>query len=166
MRASSQRKKHQPRPRNILRALRLIICFPLGLYVMWTEARWPRLVKTAVSAAAAALLVAILLPMTNPPEREIGGIHLVDEKPQVDVFGPEAPADRDVIDIYAPRRTALILEPTATPVPEVVYCNNGGKYYHSEECVYVKDTTPDVKLSRALEAGYSQCPDCNAPAPY
>ena len=160
--------------RNILRVnwrflaglLPLIICFPLGLYVLWTKARCPRMLKTALSAAVALVLIAILMPATNPPERETGGIYLVDEKPQVEVYGPEAPADREIIEIYAPRRTALVLEPTPTPAPIIVYCNNGGKHYHSEDCKYVKETTPDVKLSRAIEAGYTKCPECNAPDPY
>ena len=104
--------------------------------------------------------------MTNPPEREIGGIQLVDEKPQVEVYGPEAPADREVIEIYAPRYTAVILEPTATPVPIIVYCNNGGRHYHVEGCKYVKEDTPDVTLSRAVAAGYTRCVECDAPEAY
>ena len=130
---------------------------------MWTRTRWPRLIKTAVSAAVALGLFAILLPMTDPPERPTGGIQLVGESPNVEVFGPEAPADREIIEIYAPRRTAVILEPTATPAPVIVYCNNGGRYYHSETCHYVKDTTPNVTLSRAVNAGYTRCPECDAP---
>ena len=166
LRAQSTKASRRARRRSIAVALQLIICFPLGLYVMWTRTRWPRIVKSSVSAAAALLLAAILVPLTDPPEREVGFVHLVDEKPQVDIHGPEAPADREVIEIYAPRRTAILLEPTATPVPVVVYCNNGGKYYHSEECIYVKEDTPDVSLTRAIEAGYSKCPDCHAPEPY
>ena len=104
--------------------------------------------------------------MTNPPERQIGGVHLVDEEPKVEVYGPDAPADREIIEIYAPRRTALVLAPTPTPAPVIVYCNNGGKYYHCEDCKYVKETTPDVTLTRAVAAGYTQCPDCAAPSPY
>lgn len=153
-------RKRRP---NMIRTLSLIICFPLGLYVLWTRSCCPRSLKTLISAAAALVLIAILTPMTNPPEREIGGIRLVGAEPEVDVFGPEAPADREIVEIYAPRRTAILVEATATPVPVVVYCNNGGKYYHSEECVYVKDDTPSVTLTRALEAGYTQCTSCNAP---
>lgn len=152
--------------RSIAGVLPLIICFPLGLYVLWTKTRCPRLLKTVLSAAAALALVAILLPMTNPPERETGGIYLVDEKPAVEVYGPEAPADREVIEIYAPRRTALLIQPTATPKPVIVYCNNGGKNYHTEDCKYVKETTPNVTLTRAIEAGYTKCPECDAPEAY
>ena len=134
--------------------------------MMWSKTNWPRLLKTAVSAAVAFMLIAVLIPMTNPPERKVGGIMLVDEKPQVEVYGPEAPADREVIEIYAPRRTALLLQATPTPAPVTVYCNNGGRYYHSEDCRYVNSDTPDVSLSAAVKAGYTKCSECNAPEPY
>jgi len=146
--------------------LRLIVCFPLGLYVMWTKSKWPQEVKVGVSAAVIVLLIAILLPLTNPPERERGGINLVEQKPQEDLQGPEAPADRAVIEIYAPRYTSIILEPTSTPPPVMVYCNNGGKQYHSADCRYVRPTTPDVTLEQAIAAGYTQCKECDAPSPY
>lgn len=166
MRAQKYKRQNRVNWRSVVGILPLIICFPLGLYVLWTRTRCPRAVKTALSAAAALALVAILLPMTNPPERETGGVYLVDEKPAVEVYGPEAPADREIIEIYAPRRTALLIQPTATPKPVIVYCNNGGKHYHSEECKYVKETTPNVTLTRAIEAGYTKCPECDAPEGY
>ena len=166
MRALNKKTPKRTNWRTVVRLLSLIICFPLGLYVLWTRTRWSRMLKTTVSAAVAVLLIAILLPMTNPPERETGGIHLVDEEPKVEVYGPEAPADREIIEIYAPRRTALVVQPTATPKPPVVYCNNGGKHYHSEECRFVREDTPDVTLTRAVEAGYTKCSECNAPDPY
>jgi len=155
-------KKRTPAA-SICKVLSLIICFPLGLYVMWTRTRWPRSLKTLVSAVAALILVAILMPMTNPPEREIGGVRLVGADVETDVLGPEAPADREIVEIYAPRRTAIIVEATPTPAPVIVYCNNGGQHYHSEGCTYVKEHTPNVTLKRALEAGYTKCPYCNAP---
>lgn len=133
---------------------------------MWTKARWPRALKTAVSLVAAAILIAILLPTTNPPERETGGIYMVDAEPIIDVQGPEAPADRQVVEIYTPKQTVVIIDPTPTPEPVIVYCNNGGFYYHSEDCVYVKENTPFVSLSAALDAGYHQCQECNAPPEY
>lgn len=166
MRAQKNRNFRKRDWRGVVRILSLIICFPRGLYVLWTKTRWPRIAKTAVSALVAAILIAILLPMTNPPERQTGGIHLVDEEPKVDVYGPEAPADREIIEIYVPRRTALVIQPTATPQPVTVFCNNGGKHYHSEECKYVREDTPDCSLTRAIEAGYTPCSECNAPSPY
>ena len=79
--------------------------------------------------------------------------------------GPEAPEDRGKIEIYTPRRTAIIVEATPTPAPIIVYCNPGGQYYHSEDCVHVqKGETPQATLEQALKAGYRQCPECNAPS--
>ncbi len=146
--------------------LTLIICFPAGLFAMWKNPRCPLFAKSAVTLAVSALLIAVLLPLTDPPERQTGGIYLVDETPCVEVQGPEAPADRQVIEIYAPRYTSIILEATATPEPIIVYCNNSGKYYHVETCKYVNEKTPDVTLTRAIEAGFTQCPECDAPSPY
>lgn len=161
--ASARRTKQ---PMSLAALLTLILCFPAGLYAMWVNPRLPRAAKSAVTLAVCAVLLAILLPVTNPPERETGGIYLVGKNPSAEVQGPEAPADRQIIEIYAPRYTAIILEPTPTPVPVVVYCNNGGAKYHSADCRYVNENTPDVSLNAAILAGYTQCTECNAPSPY
>ena len=105
-------RKHS---RNLGIVLRLIFCFPLGLYAMWTRAPWSKWAKIAVSALVAAVLVVILTPSTNPPERQIGGIVTVDGDPAYTLLGPEAPEDRGKIEIYTPRRTAIIVEATPTP---------------------------------------------------
>lgn len=163
MRKTTQ--KSQKKGFNLWRAIRLIVCFPLGLYVMWTKSRWPVAIKAAITLTVVLLLAVILTPLTNPPERTAGGIRLVEAEPRSDVYGPEAPTDRDMVEIYAPRRTAVLVEATATPEPIIVYCNNGGRYYHSKDCRYVKPTTPKADLSQALKAGFSKCPYCNAPDP-
>ena len=143
--------------------LRLVFCPPLGLYLMWTRTRWPRLVKVGSSALIALVIALILMPMTDPPARQTGGVRVVGDRLQVDVLGPEAPADRQAIDVYTPRRTAIIVEPTATPQPVVVYCNAGGKYYHNKDCKWVRPTTPSVTLAQAIRAGYEPCEECGAP---
>ena len=162
-------ENNKPSPRakiHPVTLITLILCFPAGLFAMWKNPHFPRAAKSTVTFAAAALLIAILLPATNPPERETGGIYLVDKTPAVEIQGPEAPADRQVIEIYAPRYTSIILEATPTPEPIVVYCNNGGAHYHVRECKYVRKDTPNVSLQRAIEGGYTQCTECAAPSPY
>lgn len=161
--SQNRRKDAKRRLQNLSVCLRLIFCFPLGLYVMWTRTRWPRFVKVATTAFIAMVLTAILLPMTNPPSRGAGGIVLVGVRPEVEILGPEAPADRDVVEIYAPRRTAIIVEATPTPEPVIVYCNPGGLYYHNQGCKWVVATTPQATLTQALKAGYLPCTECDAP---
>ena len=163
MSSKKSRAAARKRRENLGVILRLVFCPPLGLYLMWTRTKWSRLVKVGASALIALALVLILTPMTDPPARQTGGVRVVGDSLQVDVLGPEAPADRAAIDVYTPRRTAIIVDPTPTPQPIVVYCNQGGKYYHVKECKYVRDTTPSVTLAQALRAGYKPCPDCDAP---
>ena len=153
------------RRENIGVILRLIFCFPLGLYMMWTRTRWPRTVKIGVSALIAFAIVAILVPLTDPPARQIGGVRVVGSAQEVDVLGPEAPSDREIIDVYTPQRAAIIVEPTATPQPVIVYCNQGGKYYHNKDCKWVRATTPAVTLEQAIRAGLKPCEECGAPEP-
>lgn len=119
-----------------------------------------------ISILIAALLVVILLPQTQPPERYVGGVQLVSAD---DVFiGPPVADNFQRIDLYSYNVTvdSVLAEPEPTPEPIYVYCNDGGKYYHSKECVYVKKTSARVPLLQALNAGYQQCPDCNAPEAY
>lgn len=170
MSVSRNRSSRHPKEQNIVRRknlgviLLLIFCFPLGLYRMWTSTSWPRAMKNLASLAVAGLLLAIFLPGTTPPDRAYGSVTLVDARPTADIFGPEVPEDHVWVEIYAPRVTPIIVAPTPTPVPVIVYCNDGGRYYHSADCVYVKATTPQVQLYRAIDAGYKQCPNCDAPA--
>ena len=161
--SKSTQASAKERRRNVGVILRLIFCFPLGLYYMWTRTDWPRPAKIAVSAAIAFSLVLILTPMTDPPERQTGGVVVVGDRLEVDVLGPEAPVDREEIDVYTPRRTAIIVEATPTPQPIIVYCNIGGQYYHAKDCKYVRANTPAVALDQAVRAGYLRCPDCDAP---
>ncbi len=151
------------RRQNIGVILRLVFCFPLGLYQMWTATKWPRLVKVGVSALVAFLILVILTPLTDPPARQVGGIRVVGDRLQVDVLGPEAPEDREIVEIYTPHRTAIVVEPTPTPEPILVYVNNGGHYYHAKECRYVTERTPAVTLAQAISANYTRCPECDAP---
>ena len=163
MASKTSRSAGKKRRQNLGVILRLVFCPPLGLYLMWTRTKWPRLVKIGASALIAFVIVLILTPMTDPPARQTGGVRVVGSGPQVELLGPEAPEDREDIDIYTPRRTAIIVEATATPEPIIVYCNTGGQYYHSKNCKWVKPTTPSVSLQQAVRAGFTQCPDCDAP---
>ena len=161
--AGKKKKKKNSRREDLLLILRLVFCFPLGLYVMWTKSRWPRWVKILASAAVLAVIAIILNPMTDPPARQRGGVVVVGDRLQSDALGPEVPEGHEAVDVYTPRRDTIIVEPTATPQPVVVYCNPGGQYYHNKDCRYVRPTTPSVTLAQAIRAGYKPCEECGAP---
>ena len=146
----------------------LIGCFPAGLYMMWSpKCRWNFFVKTLVSAIIAACVVFIIIPQTEPPQRYVGGVELKTLSAEADQ-GPLPTADFERIDLYNYNiiSDSVLASPEPTEVPVYVYCNNGGKYYHSAECTYVKKTSTHCTLLQALNAGYKQCPDCNAPKGY
>lgn len=148
-------------------ALWLALCFPAGLFFMWSDrCEWNRALKTGVSMFIAAALTVILLPQTKPPERFTGGVEIVTEADEM--IGPMPTAGFERIDLYSYNivTDSVLAEPEPTPEPIYVYCNDMGKYYHSQECVYVKNTSVRVTHLRALDAGYSQCPDCSAPPAY
>ena len=145
--------------------LLLIFCFPLGLQRMWTRGLWTRRTRWVVTGVIGLVVFLILAPFTDPPTRQTGGITVIDTAVEDDTQGPVAPENRTAVDIYVPQRTAMIIEATPTPEPTIVYCNDGGQYYHVKGCKWVKPTTPSVTLSQAVNAGFTQCPDCDAPAP-
>ncbi len=147
----------------------LVFCFPAGLLMMWSDrCKWPRFAKTLISVSFAALLLAILLPQTRPPERVKGGVELVGLTPALEVQGPQlaegAPQFDAYVPVYQPEAT-LFVEPTPTPVPVYVYCNDGGEYYHTKNCRYVKANTPKVTLGQAVAAGFKRCKTCRPPLP-
>lgn len=172
MKASNHSTKQRTRRRRAQAyshkntALWLLLCFPMGLYRMWKNSRWPIAVKSLVSILIFAILVAIVLPVTQPPERYIGGVELLTNEDML--IGPTPPEGFERISMYSYNVTAdsVLAEPEPTPVPIYVYCNDGGKFYHSKECTYVKATSNHCSLLQALDAGYKKCAECDAPAEY
>ena len=160
---AGKKKRQKRRTENVKLVLLLICCFPIGLYRMWTKSRWKGYVKAAVTAVIAFAIFLILSPMTDPPARQVGGVRVVGDAESGAVLGPQVPDDYEAVDIYTPQRATIIVEPTATPQPVVVYCNPGGKYYHNKDRRYVRPTTPSVSLAQALRAGYEPCEECGAP---
>lgn len=145
----------------------LIFCFPAGLLMMWSDrCKWPRSVKSLISLGFAALMIAVLLPQTRPPERAQGGVEIVGLSPALEIQGPQpaedAPQYEAYVPLYQPQNT-LFVEPTPTPVPVYVYCNDGGEFYHVKGCRYVKINTPKVTLTQAASAGFKPCEKCHPP---
>ena len=54
----------------------LVFLPPLGLYLMWTEAKWRTWLKIAVSAAWAAVIVIMLTQLIELEEPEKGSVKI------------------------------------------------------------------------------------------
>ena len=168
---SPDRRSAKTKPRgsraNSAVARWLIFCFPAGLLMMWSDrCKWPRYVKSLISLGFAALILAVLLPQTKPPERAQGGVEIVGLSPAMELQGPQLEDGKPQYDVYVPvyqPEATLFVEPTPTPVPVYVYCNDGGQYYHTKDCRFKHATTPKVTLTQAVSAGFKACPKCNPP---
>lgn len=154
--------------KNIVRILLLIFAFPVGLYVMWRdECPWNIWLKSLISAAWLALIVCALVFLPSLDDfQPHGNVEIIAQKGNKKVLGPTQPEgvpDTAQIVRNASESSSLISEPTPTPDPVMVYCNDNGVYYHLESCRYVYPTTPRVRLAAALNAGKTACPYCKPP---
>lgn len=146
----------------------IVFAFPVGLYIMWKDScPWNRWLKTAVSAAWAAVLVCAVLVLPSIDKYQYSGnVEIVARKTNKAMLGPAQPEGiPDTVQIVrnASETSSLISQPTPTPDPIMVYCNDNGVYYHLQGCRYVYPTTPRVRLLAALQAGKTACPECKPP---
>lgn len=150
----------------------LVLAFPVGLYIMWDEGKWKTWLKVLVTAAWAAIVLSaiIFIPMCTSMEYQLGGQELAHNDPRMvngrEYLAPLPPEDLpETSQLYQDVSSSrLISEPTPTPVPTYVYCNDNGKYYHLAGCRYVyANKTPHVTLTAARNAGKTACPYCRPP---
>ncbi|MDL2205726.1 hypothetical protein LJC33_02305 [Eubacteriales bacterium OttesenSCG-928-N13] len=132
--------------------------------MMWSNrCPWNRVIKCGVSLVFVALVLLITLPMTRAPQIQSGGVQLVSLEGGDDLVGPTMQAGATPYEVYVPQfvpKKSVIVEPTPTPEPVWVYANDGGEYYHTKKCKYVKENTPKVTLIQAADAGFKQCKQC------
>ena len=144
----------------------LVVCFPYGLFLMWRTQRWHPAIKALVTTGFVALTVAVLLPLTMPPTRGTGGVHMVGVEKNVAVYGPELPAAMD--GGYAGYGVVSgASAPVFSDAPETevtyVYANDNGQYYHRLDCKYVAYYSRKYELPVAYYNGYLPCQECGAP---
>ncbi len=145
----------------------LVLAFPVGLYIMWDEGKWDTWLKALITGVWAAIVVlGVVLMIIAPWQYDTGSVEIVsldNNKRMLAPFPPENLPEQAQVLRNATQTSSLISEPTPTPVPTRVYCNDNGKYYHLEGCRYVYSTTPKVTLNQAKNAGKTACPYCKPP---
>ncbi|MBQ3667666.1 MAG: hypothetical protein II920_00420 [Clostridia bacterium] len=167
----------------------LVFAFPVGLYIMWDESKWKLWLRILVSVVWTAIIVFAIVLLTGVTEPEKGSVvinskvlgtievtinsedmnagDIIAEKKSVKLMlaplPPEDLPETSKLLRSSTEESKLISEPTPTPKPTMVYCNDNGKYYHLAGCRYVMTTTPRVTLTAAKNAGKTACPDCKPP---
>lgn len=146
----------------------IVCCFPVGLYLMWSvECDWQRWIKSTISLVFVAMIACIFFLLPPVPEARLeGSVEIIGMEASREMFAPLKPKgvpDTAQLVKKASETSALISEPTPTPNPVMVYCNDNGLYYHMKGCRYVYTTTPRVTLLQALNAGKKACSICDPP---
>ena len=148
--------------------IRWLICFmPVGLIMLWNPGcKWKKTNKLAASLISIAMATIIVCGILTVAEQQMfhsAKTERVSLHAAVEPYGPDAPAeakysykDENII------RPAVVVTPEPTLVPETAYVNDGGKYFHCENCRFVKSTTPCYYVPTLLNRGFKPCEECAA----
>ncbi len=148
--------------------IRWLICFlPVGLALMWhPSCRWKKVNKAAISMGSLALAAIVALGVVGAVQqsgRMRSGVQLVSTRPQVEVYGPAVPASVSYSYVESDTiQQAVVITPEPTEKPETAYYNDGGRYFHTENCSVVRGNTPCYAVTRLLGMGIKPCPKCAA----
>ena len=166
-------KSHPPKPRkprkprvplrdneNLKTALWLLVP-PVGLSRMWRRScTWHPAVKACISVAMAAVLVAVLIaPTATPPKG--GGVQLVTNRPEVEVYGPDLPSF--IVPGYTSEQTDSIIVPAVENDVHYVYAADGAKCYHEYKCKFAYASSQRLTVFEAYYLGFAPCNRCKPP---
>ena len=166
-------KSHPPKPRkprkprvplrdneNLKTALWLLVP-PVGLSRMWRRScTWHPAVKACISVAMAAVLVAVLIaPTATPPKG--GGVQLVTNRPEVEVYGPDLPSF--IVPGYTSEQTDSIIVPAVENDVHYVDAADGAKCYHEYKCKFAYASSQRLTVFEAYYLGFAPCNRCKPP---
>ena len=162
MRGFFAKRTRKPVNRANLRVLALLWFFPVGVPLMWRRScTWPRGVKIGVSAAMAALLLAlVVMPIPNN-SRALGGVQLVSDEPEVEIYGPAIPATTMPAYTNSPG-DSIIVDAESEDV-HYIYAADGAECYHEYECKFAYASSHRLTVYEAYFLGYRPCGRCNPP---
>ena len=160
-------EKRAPKPRVPLReneslktALWLLVP-PVGLTRMWRRScTWHPAVKACISVAMAAVLVAVLIAPTTKPSSN-GGVQLVTNRPEVEVYGPDLPSF--IVPGYTSEQTDSIIVPAVENDVHYVYAADGAKCYHEYKCKFAYASSQRLTVFEAYYLGFQPCNRCKPP---
>lgn len=166
---AANRKKRAARPKkpinryNLLTALCLVVFFPIGLMRMWLgKCNWNKAIKYGVSGLCAALSLAIIFA-PSPYHRSRGGIEIVAEDPEVEIYGPAAP--HTMINGYtSAKQESVVIDSVAASSNNVtVFAAEGAKCYHLGDCKFAFASAKRLTVYEAYFLHYKPCGACEPP---
>ena len=134
---------------------------PVGLTLMWRRScRWPMAVKSGISAAMLVALVAIFV-FPTPTATVNGGVELVTNKPEVEVYGPDLP--NFIVPGYTNDQTESIIVPGVESDVHYVYAADGAECYHEYKCKFAFASSQRLTVYEAYYLGFKPCGRCKPP---
>ena len=134
---------------------------PVGLTLMWRRScRWPMAVKAGVSVLMAGILVAIFA-IPAPTTSVNGGVELVTNKPEVEVYGPDLP--NFIVPGYTNDQTESIIMPAVDNDVHYVYAADGARCYHEYKCKFAFASSQRLTVYEAYYLGFEPCGRCKPP---
>lgn len=121
-----------------------------------------RRILVFLALATAALVGVLVYP--SPYNARRGGIELYGESPEVEVYGPEAPAN--IVGGYTEPVIQSVVLPEQSEAEEAlyVYASEEQKNYHLSTCRYAYASSKKMTLYEAYYLGYTPGKCCDAPA--
>lgn len=137
-------------------------CFPVGLSKLWrARCTWPLGVKIGITAAMAAVLVAVFVIPTPTANTFITGIQMVADKPEVEVYGPALPSL--IVQGYTRENTGSIIVDEVKNDVHYVYAADDADCYHEYECKFAFASSQRLTVYEAYHLGFKPCGRCNPP---
>ena len=134
---------------------------PVGLTMMWRPAcRWHIAVKSAITAVMAAMLVAVFA-IPAPSQPKAGGVELVSNRPEVEVYGPDLP--NFIVPGYTNTQTQSVIVPAVETDVHYVYAADGAKCYHEYKCKFAYASSQRLTPYEAYYLGFTPCNRCKPP---
>lgn len=137
-------------------------CPPVGLFKMWNrQCTWRRGVKIGITAAMAAILVAIFLIPTPDTVKYEAGVEMVAAKPEVEVYGPTLPAL--ILPGYTKASTGSVIVDEVASDIHYVYAADDAECYHEYDCKFAFASSQRLTVYEAYHLGFRPCGRCNPP---
>ena len=159
----SKKKKRRAGKRNFrnLKTALWLLVPPVGLAMMWRRScRWPVALKSGITAVMVVALVAVFV-FPTPSKPAAGGIELVTNKPEVEVYGPDLPSF--IVPGYTNEQTDSIIVPGVENDVHYVYAADGAECYHEYKCKFAFASSQRLTTYEAYYLGFKPCGRCKPP---
>lgn len=166
---AAAKKKLYRRPKikinrsDLCTVLWLILFFPIGLTRMWLgKCSWKNGLKYAVSGLCVALCAAVIC-VPSPYRKTRGGVEIIVEDPEVEIYGPSAP--QTMINGYtSAQQESVVVDSAVSPYNAVtVFAAEGAKCYHLGDCKFAYASAKRLTVYEAYFLGYKPCGACTPP---